>query len=51
MLNILDKAKEIENYIINFRRDLHENPELSGQVLDEVQFSVYIILLKCAEVL
>lgn len=31
MLNILDKAKEIENYIINFRRDLHENPELSGQ--------------------
>ncbi|MBL4934801.1 amidohydrolase [Clostridium sp. YIM B02515] len=31
MSNILDKAKEIEEYIINFRRDLHENPELSGQ--------------------
>ena len=29
MSNILDKAKSIENYIINFRRDLHENPELS----------------------
>ncbi|MBU5308268.1 amidohydrolase [Clostridioides mangenotii] len=27
---ILDKAKEIEDYIIAFRRDLHENPELSG---------------------
>lgn len=31
MSNILDKAKTIEDYIINFRRDLHENPELSGQ--------------------
>lgn len=31
MSNILDKAKSIEEYIINFRRDLHENPELSGQ--------------------
>jgi amidohydrolase len=31
MLNMLDKAKSIEEYIINFRRDLHENPELSGQ--------------------
>lgn len=28
---ILDKAKSIEDYIINFRRDLHEYPELSGQ--------------------
>lgn len=31
MLEMLDKAREIEEYIINFRRDLHENPELSGQ--------------------
>lgn len=31
MSNILDKAKSIEDYIINFRRDLHENPEISGQ--------------------
>lgn len=31
MLNMLDKAKSIEDYIIEFRRDLHENPELSGQ--------------------
>ncbi|MDD4565221.1 MAG: amidohydrolase [Eubacteriales bacterium] len=31
MSNILDKAKHIEGYIINIRRDLHENPELSGQ--------------------
>ena len=31
MSNILDKAKSIEEYIINFRRDLHENPELSEQ--------------------
>lgn len=30
-MNILDKARAIEDYIINFRRDLHENPELSGQ--------------------
>lgn len=31
MLNILDKVKSIEDYIISFRRELHENPELSGQ--------------------
>lgn len=31
MSEILDKAKAIEEYIINFRRNLHENPELSGQ--------------------
>lgn len=31
MSSILDKAKLIEDYIINFRRELHENPELSGQ--------------------
>lgn len=31
MSNILEKAKSIEEYIVNFRRDLHENPELSGQ--------------------
>lgn len=31
MVNILDKAKSIEEYIINFRRELHEHPELSGQ--------------------
>lgn len=28
---MLDKAKKIESYIIEFRRYLHENPELSGQ--------------------
>ncbi|MDR7857696.1 amidohydrolase [Tissierella sp.] len=31
MSNILEKAKSIEDYIIKFRRDFHENPELSGQ--------------------
>ena len=31
MSSILDKARLIEEYIINIRRDLHENPELSGQ--------------------
>lgn len=31
MSDVLNKAKTIEEYIINFRRDLHENPELSGQ--------------------
>lgn len=31
MPKILDKVKSIEEYIINFRRDLHENPELSNQ--------------------
>lgn len=31
MSNILDKARSNEDYIINFRRDLHEHPELSGQ--------------------
>ncbi len=31
MSDILDKAKSIEEYIVNFRRELHENPELSGQ--------------------
>ena len=31
MSNILDKAKSIEDYIVSFRRNLHENPELSGQ--------------------
>jgi amidohydrolase len=31
MSNMLDKAKSIEDYIINFRRNLHEEPELSGQ--------------------
>lgn len=25
MSNILEKAKSIEEYVINFRRDLHEN--------------------------
>lgn len=33
MSDVLNKAKSIEEYIINFRRDLHENPELSGQEL------------------
>jgi len=31
MLDMLEKAKLIEDYIINFRRNLHENPELSRQ--------------------
>lgn len=31
MSNILEKSKAIEEYIISIRRDLHENPELSGQ--------------------
>lgn len=31
MSEILDKAKSIEDYIISFRRSLHEDPELSGQ--------------------
>lgn len=31
MENIMDKAKQVEEYIIAIRRDLHENPELSGQ--------------------
>lgn len=31
MSEILEKAKVIENYIINFRRELHKNPELSGE--------------------
>ncbi len=29
MSEILDKAKSIEDYIISFRRSLHEDPELS----------------------
>lgn len=32
-MDILNKAKSIEEYIVNFRRDLHENPELSGKEL------------------
>ena len=31
MSSILAKARSIEDYIINFRRSLHEEPELSGQ--------------------
>lgn len=31
MTSILDKVKSIEAEIVSFRRDLHENPELSGQ--------------------
>lgn len=31
MSNILDKVKSIEEYIINLRRELHENPELSSK--------------------
>ncbi len=31
MSKLLDKVKLIEDYIVNFRRDLHENPELSGE--------------------
>lgn len=31
MIDPLVKAKEIEEYVINFRRELHRHPELSGQ--------------------
>lgn len=31
MSSTLDKARSIEDYIINFRRSLHKEPELSGQ--------------------
>jgi amidohydrolase len=31
MSEVLDKAKSIEEYMIGFRRILHENPELSGE--------------------
>lgn len=31
MSNILDKVQSIEDYIIDFRRNLHKEPELSGQ--------------------
>lgn len=31
MLDILNKAKSVEDYVIAFRRNFHENPELSGQ--------------------
>jgi amidohydrolase len=31
MPGVLEKAKSIEEYIIDFRRNLHENPELSEQ--------------------
>lgn len=31
MTNIMKRVKSIEEYIVSFRRDLHENPELSGQ--------------------
>lgn len=31
MLNILEIVKKVEEYIINFRRLLHEEPELSGK--------------------
>lgn len=31
MSSILDKAQSIEDYIINFRRSLHKEPELSSQ--------------------
>jgi len=37
MLSILDKVKLIEDYIINFRRDLHKNPELSGEEYETQQ--------------
>ena len=31
MDDMLREAKRIEEYLIQFRRDLHENPELSGE--------------------
>lgn len=33
MSSALEKAQSIEDYIINFRRSLHKEPELSGQEL------------------
>ena len=44
MSDILSKAKEIENYVIEFRRKLHAHPELSGEekntqklIIDELE--------------
>lgn len=34
MDNMLEKAKAVEEYVIAFRRDLHEHPELSGQEVE-----------------
>lgn len=34
MSDMLSKAKSIQDYIIGFRRELHENPELSGQEVE-----------------
>lgn len=31
MLSILEKAQAVEDYVISFRRNLHQEPELSGQ--------------------
>lgn len=31
MDDMLREAKRMEEYLIQFRRDLHENPELSGK--------------------
>lgn len=31
MISVLDRVKKVEEYIINFRRLLHEEPELSGK--------------------
>ncbi|OHW62715.1 putative hydrolase YxeP [Andreesenia angusta] len=31
MSNMLEKAKQIEEYVISFRRDLHRHPELSNK--------------------
>ena len=30
-MNFIDKVKEVESKVIEDRRHLHENPELSGQ--------------------
>lgn len=35
---IKHKAKELEQYIIEIRRYLHQNPELSGQEIDTANF-------------
>lgn len=34
MENMLEKARTVEEYVVAFRRDLHEHPELSGQEVE-----------------
>ena len=37
-MNFIDKVKEIEPKIIEMRRHLHENPELSGQEFETQKY-------------